>query len=183
MATFPALRRKLHQRLLYQRLRQQRYPRYSVRFEQAKSIGILFDGTELPDRNAVLQFAQRLRADGKSVKLLGYLDSDFETDSFTFKKITRKELDWLLRPKNPDAADFLDQSYDILLNLSLEANLVLEYVAALSKAHYRVGIFTPNTWCYELMIDLPPKGGVPELIKQIEFFLQKMESTHEAVKV
>ncbi|MBK8489661.1 MAG: hypothetical protein IPL49_01845 [Saprospirales bacterium] len=177
------MRKKLHLRLLQQQLRHHRFPRQSLQFDKTHTIGILFDGTDLDSREIVLGFAKELRSAGKSVKLLGYLDNRTESESFPFKVFNKRNIDWLMRPKGDSVADFLDHTYDILLNLSMVENLALEYIAALSKAHYRVGAFSKTTHCYELMIDLPPTQRLPDLIKQIEFFLQKMQSTNEAAKV
>ena len=180
MPIFQSLRRKLHQRLLQQQLRHQRFSRHSIHFDKARSIGILFDATELSSRDTVLRYAEQLKAIGKSVRLLGYLDNRTESESFSFHIFNKKDLDWLMRPKGHNVEEFLDHPFDILLNLSMEENPALEYIAALSQAHYRVGVFSKAIHCYELMIDLPTSQKLPDLIKQIEFFLQKMQSTHEA---
>ena len=39
--------------------------------DEAKYIGILFDGTEIDDRNTVLRYADKLRKAGIAVALLG----------------------------------------------------------------------------------------------------------------
>lgn len=154
-----------------------------MEFDKAHQIGILFDGTDLNNREVVLRFAKELRSAGKAVKLLGYLNNRTESESFPFKVFNNRNIDWLMRPTGDSVADFLDHTFDILLNLSMEENPALEYIAALSKAHYRVGAFSKSTHCYELMIDLPASQQLPDLIKQIEFFLQKMQSTNEAASV
>lgn len=181
MAAFDALRRKLHQRLLHQQLRLHPHPRHSVQYDQAKSIGILFDASELPDREVVIRFAEQLRKQGKSVKLLAFVDGRAELENFPFGAFNRKNIDWLQRPSGDAVKDFLHQPFDILLNFGMKENMALEYIATLSKASYRVGPFSRSTHCYELLIDLPASQKLPDLIKQIEFFLQKMQSTHEAV--
>jgi hypothetical protein len=183
MAAFDSLRRKLHLRLLAQQVRQHPYPHHSVRYDEARSFGILFDGAELNHRNAVLGLTDRLRKAGKTVRLLAYMDNAAEGDNFPFDAFNKKNIDWLYRPKGDAVASFLNHPVDILLNLSLKENPALEYIAALAKAHYRVGVFANATHCYELMIDLPASRQLPDLIKQIEFFLQKMQSTHDAAKV
>jgi hypothetical protein len=183
MPGLDSLRKKLHQRLLSQHLRQHPYPRHSVNFDQAHWIGILFDATELPTRDIVLRFVDQLRKTGKSVKALGFVDTRAELENFTFGAFNRKNLDWLKRPSGDAVTEFLHQPFDILLNLSMKENLALEYIAALSKAHYRVGAFSGATHCYELMIDLPASHKLPDLIVQIEFFLQKMQPTHGSAKI
>ncbi|MBK6623171.1 MAG: hypothetical protein IPG32_20765 [Saprospirales bacterium] len=183
MSIFQSLRRKLHQRLLQQQLRLHRFPHHSIHFDKARSIGILFDGTELSSRDVVLGYADQLKKTGKSVRLLAFMDNRAESESFPFHFFNRKNLDWLMRPTGHYVKEFLDHPFDILLNLSMEENPALEYIAALSQAHFRVGVFSRTTHCYELMIDLPVSQKLPDLIVQIEFFLQKMQSTNEAAAV
>lgn len=183
MPLFQTLRKNLHLRLLQQQLRHRRFSRQSVDFDKAHSFGILFEATELSSREAVLQYAGQLKEMGKSVRLLAYFDNRVESESFPFHFFNKKNIDWLYRPTGHSVKEFLDHPFDILLNLSMEENPALEYIAALSQAHFRVGAFSKAIHCYELMIDLPPSQSLPDLIKQIEFFLPKMQSTNEKTTI
>ena len=183
MPVFQSLRRKLHRRLLQQQIRLHRFPRHSIHFDSARSIGLIFDGTELPAREAAMRYAEKLKSAGKSVRLLAYLDNRTESESFPFPVFNKKDLDWLFRPHGHAVKEFLDHPFDILLNLCMEDNPALEYIAALSQAHFRVGAFPKTIPSYELMIDLRSSRSIPDLIVQIEFFLQKMQSTHEKAGV
>lgn len=169
--------------MLQQQLRHRRIPRQSVDFDKAHSIGILFDATELSSREAVLGYADQLKAAGKSVRLLAYFDNRVESESFPFHFFNKKNVDWLLRPTGHNVKEFLDHPFDILLNLSMEENPALEFIAALSQAHFRVGAFSKAIHCYDLMIDLPHSKSLPDLIKQIEFYLPKMQPTYEKTSI
>ena len=177
------MRKKWHQRVLNRYLQQPQIRHHSINFNTARKIGILFEGTELAQREPVIAFSEKLKALQKSVKLLAYIDNRLDAEGFVFKSFNRKELDWLLRPRSEEALEFMNTSFDILINFSLKEHLPLEYLAACSKAHFRVGPFTAHTYCYELMIDLPAGKGLPAFIEQVEIYLNKMQSTHEAAAV
>lgn len=148
--------------------------RHSVSLEEAQSVGILFDGTEPEERELVLDYAEKLKREGKKVKLLAFFNSNLDSGNFTFWHFNRKQLDWSLRPKIREAEEFASQRFDLLLNLSQKAVAPLEYVAARSKAAFRVGPATEKTVCYDLMIDLSGQpSNLKAFLQQVIFYLKK----------
>lgn len=180
---FYSLRKKFHHRSLSNLLANQRFRRQSMPFDQVRSIGILFDATELAIRNQVMAYADTLKKAGKQVRLLGFADQAETPDSFPFKAFNPKGLDWMLRPTGPDVEDFIQQPFDLLFLLSFDDILPLQYIAALSRAHFRVGPYSNHGPTLELMIDMPKGKGLPEFIQQAESFLHKMQSTYESAAV
>lgn len=174
-----------HRRSLKQQLRHKGKSkgRGAVNLNNASSIGILFDASELADREAVLQYAEQLRKRGKRVSLLGYFDDATDSNSFAFKFFTRKQMDWALRPNNEEARDFIAQEFDLLLNIDPISKIHTEYIAALSKAKLRVGPSTEHTYCYDLMIDTTARAGLRPFIEQMEALLGKTNIQHEPAKV
>lgn len=170
----------MHRRYLKQSLKKQKVDRQAVNFEAAKSFGLLFNATELEQRDIVLKYAEALREQQKSVRLLGFFDSKLEDSNFVFKYFNRKKIDWALRPKGPEVDEFIEKPFDILMNIDSETSIFSEYIAALSNAHLRVGPITPNTYCYDLMIDTSGSKDLRAFIQQAEFLLRKTNSQHEA---
>jgi len=155
-----------------------RTKRSSVDFDRAETVALLFDATELNNREVVLKFAKSLEKKGKKVRLLGFVNIKEETDNLAFPNFNQKELDLALLPtKSTDAQEFMKRDFDILINLSLDETVPLEYIAAMSNAKFRVGPFTERTVCYELMIDVTKKKSLDAFIHQAQFFLEKMNKT------
>jgi len=179
MGAFEKLRRRLHQRQLNKLLATRPTRPQSISLEAAQHIGVLFNGTELGDREVVLQYLDRLRKAGKKVKALAFMDNRADNEGFSFKNFNRKEVDFLYRPTSKDALEFAGTPFDILINLSSKSLLPLDYLAIISKARFRVGPLHQSTNAYDLMIDLGPKPQLDQLIQQIDFFLNKMKPTHE----
>lgn len=158
--------------------------RKPVPFDLAKSVGILFDATEPEDREAVKQFAEQLKKKGKGVKTFGFFNHKQDITSFSFKGFNRNDVDWLDRPKSDQAQQFVNETFDVLISVYKGEQLPLEYIAALSKAHLRVGPYTDNTYCYDLMIETSKDHKAKKYLAEVEFFLSRTNNNkHEATAV
>jgi hypothetical protein len=147
-----------------------------MEFDVANSIGILFDATDGVNRNMVMDYAQNLKKQGKNVKLLGFVKSKEKELSFPFNFFTLQKVNWKMIPESAEVNQFLNRPFDILINLYLGKNQPIEYISALSNANLRVGPYSDNTNSYDLIIDTPIGTDLEHLIKQVNFFLNKINS-------
>ena len=167
---------------LKQRLKLERFERNAMDFDQTKSIGILFDATEDNSRKEVMKYAELLSKNGKQVKLLGFINDKLKEASFPFKYFTKQNLSWSLVPKGTEIEEFIKKDFDVLINLYLPdrliglKNLPIEYISTFSKADLRVGPFSENHESYDLIIDTPQGTDLQHLIKQVDFFLNRINS-------
>ncbi len=175
MALINRLRTRFHQRFLEKEIPLHHVSRGSVFLETAKSVGLLFDATSPLDTKVVLDFEYKLKQQGKKVKLLGYFGQKLKEEKFEFDIFTKKQLDWALRPKEKVALDFAKQPFDLLINLSKRSVLPLDYLAARSKARYRVGPYTERTSCYDLMIEPNKESGLKDFLGEVLHYLEKMQ--------
>lgn len=148
--------------------------RKAVSLKNAKSIGLMFDATLIEEREAVLKFAKTLKTNDHKVKLLGFFNKKLESDSFPFPHFDKKKLDFALRPKTAEIEEFTAHPFDLLINISKRPTLPLDYIAAHSKAKFRVGPFTENTFCYDLLIEHDGKKGLDSFIAQLTHYLGKI---------
>jgi len=168
---------------LNQKLSQIKVNRTSVEYDVAKSIGILFDATDASNRNKVVAYAQSMIKNGKEINLLGFVKSKQKDLSFSFKYFTLNEVNWKMIPESAEINQFMNKKFDILINLYLGKNNPIEYISALSKANLRVGPFSENSNCFDLIIDIPNNNGIDHLIKQVDFFLNRINSPAYEVAV
>lgn len=180
MRFLKGFRKKLHDYFLSRELKTDRIIRQSVDLESAQWIGILFDATELEEREMVLNYASQLKKEGKKVKLLGFLNSKLKSSNFSFDYFNTKDIDWIWRPNTQEIETFANQSFDILINLSKNSNLSLDYIAALSFAKFRIGPFHYQLNSYELMIDVPVRRSSKDFLKEVVFLLKKTKTTSYA---
>jgi len=161
---------------LNNKLAQIKSNRTSVDFDFAESIGILFDATDAKHRTKVRDYAQSLIRNGKHVKLLGFINSKEKELSFPFSFFSQREVSWKMIPESPEVDKFLKNDFDILINLYLGKNNPIEYISAVSKANLRVGPYSDNTNSFDLIIDTPIGTDLEHLIKQVNFFLNRINS-------
>lgn len=183
MGLIKNIRLRFHQYFLQKEYLKRTRQTRSVNWQDARKIGVLFNATELQDRQTVLQYKEQLKNEGKQVKLLGFFDSDQNDPNFTFRHFNRKQVDWALRPRNREIEEFMEEKFDLLLNLEPRTQLYSEYIAALSKAHLKVGPVTDHTECYDLMIEPADQRNVKAFINQIESLLKITQTRHEATKI
>jgi hypothetical protein len=177
------VRTRLHNSFLRKELPFNPISRHSVSLDQAASIGILFDGTDPEDRETVLRYADKLKEEGKKVKLLAFFNNNLKSQNFAFHFFNRRQVDFYLRPKNRDAMEFAEQSFDLLLNLSSRNILPLDFIAAHSKARFRVGPHTENTFCYDLMIEHSERKGLSAYLQEVISYLKTMQPDYEAAVI
>jgi hypothetical protein len=184
MSFLHTIKSRIFNRSLQQQGRQNRAERKFAGLEKVQSVGILFDATELNRREEVFKYAQQLENKGKRVKLLGFFDSKLEDPNFTFRYFNRKNLDWAGRPWGENVQEFVSQPFDMLLHLDTVSKAVLEYLSASSRAYFRVGPVTENTFCYELMMDTSGSSNLHTFIQQMEAILAKMNARqHEPTQI
>lgn len=171
---------QLHDYFLEKELRLLNRNKQPIGFDQAQSIGILFDATEPATRALVKSYVEDLQAIGKEVSLMAFLDEPNQQPNFTFKHFSRKELDWLLRPQGQQVETFINTPFDYLINLYQERKKPLEYISIFSKAHLRVGTYSAEKDCFDLMIETQQEHNLPHFVKQLDYFLKRLNSNQRA---
>lgn len=165
---------QLRERFLQKTLRRQQHQRRPVPFENARSVGLIFDATEQKSRDIVLPFAEKIKKEGKDVQLIGYFDNKLDTSSFTFKGFNKKDLDFLGRPKKLVLDNYVAQSFDVLICIYEKNCPAIEFIAALSDAHLRIGPYTEKIYCYDLFIDTSKDKSIQHFLKEVDFYLHKI---------
>ncbi len=84
------------------------------------------------------------------------------------------DLDWLGFPKRGMAEDFIETDFDLLLNIALEQNLVLDYLTALSKAHFKIGWYPDELSFFDLNINISGNKNSLYLAQQQIFYLRQL---------
>ncbi|HXH17552.1 MAG TPA: hypothetical protein VNJ07_00595 [Chitinophagales bacterium] len=150
-----------------------RNQRETVTYHNASTIGLLFDGTKQENMEPAKRYHQFLRSQNKKVHLLCYIEKERPGESLPFDYLTKKNLNWCFIPEHPKADDFINNRFDLLINLSTHDCLPLEYISSLAKSKLRIGRFIPEkTFCNDLMIDLKGNNDVNYLISQVEHYLR-----------
>ena len=153
----------------------------TVNFDAAKKIGLLYDATDMKNFEVVKDYVKEVRSKQKEVLALGFVDkkvlpqNQFAQLGLDF--FTRKNLNWQLFPDSLEVKNFIREPFDIVVNLSDNTIFPLRYIAAVSKAKFRVGRFdTSSLPCYDMMIEAAPETDLKQFIRQAEDYLRKIKS-------
>ena len=126
-------------------------------FTTAKSAVILFD-TSLPNCfEPIKDFTKFLKKEGIKTSVFG-LVAQKETPQemllwANFSFITRKDINWYGSPQGEVADSYYKKHPDMLIVISMEENLALEYLIRLSDAKFKIGCFTENDNDLDFMIN------------------------------
>ena len=151
-----------------------------VAFNQVNHVGIVYHADLKEHEQLVAKYAADLRAEGKKVFMLGYVDAKQlpHTKKFLLNSefFWREKLNGINLPIKGNIGQFLHLEFDLLLNLYHEPILPLQAISAYSKAKYRVGAHIPEGIDYlDAMIDVGPNKDLKYLIEQIDFYLRTIK--------
>ena len=143
--------------------------------EKAKSIGILYEATNVKQIKKIEPFVKYFFDLKKNVKALGYVNKK-RLDNCHIPKLNYdffylKDLNWYYKPQNYIIENFVKKEYDILINLSDSNCIPIKYLVASSLAHFKVGQFEDGYEIYDLMIKLEKEKGEERLMEEIKHYL------------
>jgi hypothetical protein len=149
-----------------------------ISFDEASRIGILYDATDERDSETIKNYVKNIRTNfKKDIFAIGYVDRNMVTKN-QFPQVgidffTRKDLNFSLRPVSAVVNNFINEEFDILINLTTQKYYPLIYISALSKARFRVSRFSSNySGYFDMMIKLSGDPPIKTVIDEIEHFLR-----------
>ena len=155
-----------------------------MNMEAAKTVGILFDATQAENFDLVKKYIIYLKDMKKRVKAIGFYNqkqappmaySKLEYDFFTLK-----DLNWYNFPDNIYVRNFIEEEYDILLDLNIYDSFPLQYVSSVSKAKFKVGKRDErNSSTFDLMIDADASKGMKYFLRNIDAYLFIINKKHD----
>ncbi|MBI4930115.1 MAG: hypothetical protein HY841_05085 [Bacteroidetes bacterium] len=159
-----------------------------MNLEEAKTVGILFDATERENFDLVKKYIVYLKDMKKSVKAIGFYNQK-QTPPMAYSKLeydffTLKDLNWYNFPDNIYVRNFIEDEYDILLDLNIYDSFPLKYVSAVSKAKFKVGKKSDrNSSTFDLMIDAEASKGLKYFLRNIDTYLSIINKKHDKIIV
>ncbi len=125
---------------------------------EAKSIGIIFDATEYISFEIVRDLVKQLSVNSVSISVLGYVDSKKLIDHYLYRKgfdfFCRNDLNWYYKPVSSQTEQFINEPFDILINLSLDYLFPIHYISSSSKASFKTGRYSSTDTALDFMIDI-----------------------------
>jgi hypothetical protein len=152
------------------------------KLSDAKSVGILYEATSEHEFKTVKDFVLKLKKSIPKVRSLGYVDKkeleNFHIQPIEFGFFCKKDLDWYGNPKADSISDFIENDYDILIDLQLAETIPLKFISAISKSGFKAGrkpLREPEI--YDLMLDVKPYVSLQYFIEQMTLYLNMINKS------
>jgi hypothetical protein len=125
---------------------------------EAKNIGIIYDATEYISFEIVRDLVKQLSNNLVSISALGYVDSKKLIDHYLYRKgfdfFCKNDLNWYYKPVSSQTEKFINEPFDILIDLSLDYLFPIHYITSASKASFKTGRYSTTDTSLDFMIDI-----------------------------
>lgn len=147
-----------------------------------KKIGIVWDASQVNDFVCLSKFYQKMNEKNIEVKILGYFSGKILPDQFTAIRyltcIRREEVNFFYHPLTTDSEEFINNRFDILIDINFQNLLPLRYLSTLSKASFKVGLSaSENIEIYDLMMELKKPVDTALYLEQTLHYLEMINAT------
>ncbi len=147
-----------------------------VTFETAAKFAILFYVRTEPEMVAVNDLIAFLWEHKKSTIVLGATNGfpvpKSRYTNMNFTQLKEDEFDWRQIPGGYRILNYLDNEFDVLIDMSQEDYLPVNYLLAMTKAKIKVGRYDRNSHgLYHFMLDTWQKPDIYNFTEQVKQYL------------
>ncbi|HOK38108.1 MAG: hypothetical protein WHW07_08850 [Bacteroidales bacterium] len=134
-------------------------------FKDIKSLGIIFNATQINDFHFVKAKIKELQNQIPIVKALGFVEKkhldDFHIQPLDFSFFCLSDLNFSLQPNENSVENFENQEFDVLIDLCKKSCISVKIVVANSKALFKIGYqtnFYPEIYDLTIMTPTPEEN-------------------------
>jgi hypothetical protein len=155
--------------------------RYS-NMNQVKNIGIVWDASKTEEFASLSKFYQKMHESNIDVKILGYFSGKNLPNQYTAIRfltcIRKNELNTFYYPVSSETSTFINNHFDILIDINFNKLLPLQYISSLSNAGFKVGLFEPENGNtpFDLMMEIKGPVNVENYLIQVMHYLEMINS-------
>jgi len=146
----------------------------------SERVGILWNPADEGSIETFESLRKSLQIKGIKPTGIAYISSNSEKE--TLETVTHsgflhcRDIRWFGEPKSADGLQFIQEPFDILIDLSIHKTVALQYILVYSMATFKVGWQGTESNYYDLNIDVSVKPRCGYLMEQIVYYL---ENIHE----
>lgn len=148
-------------------------------FFGVRTVGILFDASNPEDFELVKRYVVYLREHAKKVKVMGYFSAK-QIPALTYSKLeydffSSKEVNWFGKPTTHIIDNFINEEFDLLIDLNIHDHFPLKYISALSKAKFKVGKYKEeDESIFDMLIDADNTQTLKYFLRQVDIYIDMM---------
>ncbi|WP_321286412.1 DUF6913 domain-containing protein [uncultured Sunxiuqinia sp.] len=140
-----------------------------INLNHAKTAGVLW---KVDDLEAFNMLTEELKSRGVEVNSLCFSEQRGSVQGEAV--LTKDDFSIFGKVKNEEIVRFVDQKFDILLDISLSSRIELLYLRCLSKAKFKVGWSAKAPDYFDLSIDISKRKEASFLVKQMLYYLSEI---------
>jgi hypothetical protein len=184
MKAFDGLRIKAGEHYLKKAIKQSLAKRSAkfTTFDEAMNVGILARVEDSKKLNKLKSYIKYLKESHgvRKVVLLGYHDmkslSDGLQQSLDIHILCRKDINWYGKPSGEDFKSFVNQDFDMVIDLTKSDCVPLNFAIAESSAKFKIGQYSlVKQEFYDFMLVIK-SDRMEDLIKEIDNYLASKKS-------
>lgn len=168
------LKSKIANRLLNSKLNSLAREKKVFNLDSARTAGILW---EIEEQEAFEIVQNELKKAGIETVGLCYSHSKKVVLPQEIKGFTRKHSNWSEIPKTELVEDFIQEKFDLLIDLTGQKYFQLQYVNALSVASFKIGYSGKAINYFDLNIEFQEEPEPKKLAEQILYYLKRINKT------
>lgn len=160
-----------------------------VNYDKAKTVLLLFE-SDYSEKNPIIRkIIQSLQQDGKKVSAWGFIDKKEVTSAILpdFRILHHQQTDFFHKPDPTFFRELENLQFDLMIDLSLQLQLPLEYLALHANAYCKTGLRKTEFPVYDFMLDMESLKSTDDTIEnpideiylydQIIFYLKSIQTT------
>jgi hypothetical protein len=182
MELFKNIRLKIGDIILRNKLAGTKRKTHYSGIDKVKNIGVVWDASKTEDFASLTRFHQKMAELKTDVKILGYFSGKSLPNQYTairylsiFKK---EELNYFYHPVTTETNAFVNNRFDVLIDLNFKKILPLQYISSLSNAGLKVGLLDSENRnsTFDLMMDLKNPVNIDDYLNQVLHYLEMINS-------
>jgi hypothetical protein len=146
----------------------------------SRHIGILWNPVDEGSVDAYELLRKTLQNKGIKSEGIAHIETNREMETLTTIShsgfLLKQSISWFGRPKTSSGKQFIQEPFDILIDLSISKTIALQYILVHSEAVFKVGWQGSEPNYCDLNIDVSEKPECRFLMEQIIYYL---ENIHE----
>lgn len=152
----------------------------------AAKVGIIYQAKDEASHQQVRNYVKKIKEDLGIHKImaLGFVDEKalphYMAPKLHFDAFCQKDLNWYRIPGGNTVNNFITEEHEVLIDLTMDDVLPVQYILAKSRARFKVGRFgESNRHFLDMMIDMAGSQSLPQLITQVDHYLLMINRAHQ----
>ncbi|MFT3885308.1 MAG: hypothetical protein QM724_07725 [Flavobacteriales bacterium] len=185
MKLFDRIKEWLGRRALLKEAMPDRRP-VARNLSQCRKVGIVYLVTDEQAHIHVRNYVKKIKEELgiHRIMALGYHDDKvlpfYLHSKLNFDAFTQKDVNWYRIPHGNTVQNFIAEEHDVLIDLTLEDYLPIQYIVAKSRARFKVGrLSDSNKRFLDMMIDTAGAHSLPQFIANMDRYLLMINAKTE----